>query len=308
MPSIRKTISGELTKAAYLNPNVTALTADLAGSVGFQEIKEKLPKQFVQCGIAEQEMLSLAAGIALSGGIPFAASYAAFHPGRNWDQLRTSVCYNLTPVRLISSHYGLSVGGDGATHQCLEYLALTLCLPNLRVLVPGNTPTAKWALQEALGEHRYPTVIFQPRETHEEDLDEIDATEVHELGYAYLSPSIETKTLLISTGLITQEALALYREKSATYGLAMLVDLTSLARADLAKLIHRYERVVIVEEHQEFGGLGSLLFALMAEYRLARVVVHCCINHRFGKSARAGKDLWSTYEIDRLSIARRLGE
>ena len=306
MPSIRKTISAELTNAALLDSQIIGLTADLAESVGLESIREKLPKQFVECGIAEQEMLSLAAGYALSGAKPFAASYAAFHPGRNWDQLRTSVCYNHTPVRLISSHYGLSVGGDGATHQCLEYLALTLCLPSLRVLVPFNTASARWCVQEALAEDYYPTVIFQPRETHEEAVDTKLLENYAETGFAYVPASDETKILLVTTGLITQEAYAVAREDARTRGLLSLVDLTSFDRAALAKIIYGYERVVIVEEHQEFGGLGSLLFQLLNEYKILRPTTHVCVEHKFGKSARLGKELWQAYGLDRISIARRL--
>ena len=306
MPSIRKTVSAELTKAALLDNRIIGLTADLAESVGLEEIREKLPKQFVECGIAEQEMLSLAAGYALSGAKPFAASYAAFHPGRNWDQLRTSVCYNHTPVRLISSHYGLSVGGDGATHQCLEYLALTLCLPQLRVLMPFNVESARWAVQEAVQEDHYPLVLFQPRETHEEVVDDTQLDNFAETGFAYLPASDETKTLFLTTGLITQEAHALVREDNRTRGLVSVVDFTSFDRAQLAKLIYQYERLVILEEHQEFGGLGSVLFQLLSEYKILRSTTHVCVEHKFGKSARLGKELWHTYGLDRHSLARRL--
>ena len=303
---MRKTIASTLYDAALNDSSVVLLTADLAESVGFEQVRQNLPAQFVECGIAEQQMMSMAAGFALSGKKPFAGSYAAFHPGRNWDQLRTSVCYNHAPVRILSSHYGLNVGGDGATHQCLEYFALTLSLPNLRVLSPFNTHSAVWSVQQALLENHYPTVIFQPRSEHAVAIDVLEESSFSQDGFSLLSHPDEATTLIITTGLIAEEAMSVYTTGDKPCDLACLVDITSFDREKLAKLIYKYSRIVIVEEHQEFGGIGSLIFGIMARYKLSKDVRHICVKQKFGKSAIDGKDLWSKYKIDSKTIAQHV--
>ncbi len=306
MPSIRKTVASTLYNLALEDTSVVAMTADLAESVGFDKIREKLPNQFVEAGIAEQELMSMAAGFSLSGKKPVVGSYAAFHPGRNWDQLRTSVCYNHTPVRIISSHYGLSVGGDGATHQCLEYLALTLCLPHLRVLVPFNTESAVWCTEQMITEDYHPTVLFQPRMEHKAELDKVELGEITNNGFVFLKSEEEAKALVISAGLISEESLKAYEDEDTPCDLVFMVDLTSYDQEKLAKLIYSYSKIIIVEEHQEFGGIGSLLFGLMARYKLARDIRHVCIRKEFGKSARVGKDLWPKYHIDTQTIKQHI--
>lgn len=122
---------------------VVVLTADLAESTRVDGFEKTYPDRFIECGVAEQNMMGVAAGLALSGKIPFVSSYAVFSPGRNWDQLRVSVCYSKANVKIAGSHAGLSVGPDGATHQALEDLAITRVLPNLTVIVPCDAEEAK---------------------------------------------------------------------------------------------------------------------------------------------------------------------
>jgi transketolase len=306
MHSIRKTISNTLFELAVEDQNIVALTADLAESVGFDTIREKLPKQFVEIGIAEQELASLSAGFALSGMKPLAASYASFNPGRNWDQIRTSICYNHTPVRLLSSHYGLNVGGDGATHQCLEYLALTLCLPHLRVLVPFNNSSAKWSITEAINENHFPSIVFQPRADHNSLLDKIKIDELKEDGFVVLKNELESKVLIITTGLISSEAMQVFDDGENAIDIVFMVDLTTYNQEKLAKLIYRYNKIIILEEHQEFGGLGSLIFGIMAKFKLAKDIRHLCIKNKFGKSARIGTDLWDIYQISAAHLSSHI--
>src|SRR5258708_3185546 len=126
-------------------PSVVVLTADLAESTRVQDFQKAFPERFFEMGVAEQNMMGVAAGLALSGKIPFVSSYAVFSPGRNWDQLRVSVCYSQANVKIAGSHVGLSVGADGATHQALEDIGMTRSLPNLVVLCPADAHEAKKA-------------------------------------------------------------------------------------------------------------------------------------------------------------------
>ncbi|MBI2587260.1 transketolase family protein, partial [Candidatus Amesbacteria bacterium] len=125
------------------NRNVVVLTGDLAESTRALEFAKKYPDRFFECGVAEQNMTGIAAGLAAAGKIPFISSYAVFSPGRAWDQVRVSVCYSNLPVKIAGAHTGVSVGPDGATHQALEDIAITRCLPNMTVVVPCDAIETK---------------------------------------------------------------------------------------------------------------------------------------------------------------------
>src|ERR1035437_3090859 len=137
-----------LLKAGIDNENIVALCADLTESTKMNLFADKFPKRFIQVGVAEQNLASVASGIAAMGKIPFIASYAIFNPGRNWEQIRTTICYNNQPVKIIGSHSGLSVGPDGGSHQELEDIALTRVIPNMVVISPCDAIEAKKATIE----------------------------------------------------------------------------------------------------------------------------------------------------------------
>src|SRR6266545_3323654 len=125
--------------------NVVALCADLTESTRMEEFAKAFPERFIEVGVAEQNLVTVAAGLALAGKIPFTSSYAAFSPGRNWEQIRTTICLNERPVKIVGSHAGISVGPDGATHQMLEDIALMRVLPNMVVIAPGDSIEASKA-------------------------------------------------------------------------------------------------------------------------------------------------------------------
>lgn len=309
MNSIRQTVAETIFQFAKDDPKVIALTADLSSSVGFDPIKNTLPNQFIECGIAEQEMLSMAAGLSLSGFKPFAASYTEFHPGRNWDQLRTSVCYNQTPVRLISSHYGLSVGGDGATHQNLEYLSLTLCLPNLSVYLPFNNSSAIWATNKIYQNNEIGSILFQPREKHSEEIEKIDISGLEEDGFVFTKNSDQAYTthLIITGGLIASEAYKIDADnETPLVDYIFLVALSELNTQKLAQIIAKYDTITVVEEHQEHGGLGSIVLEIIAKNSLQKKVRHACIKTLFGKSSLNISNLWEKYDISFSKIASKI--
>ncbi|MDZ7586788.1 MAG: transketolase family protein, partial [Patescibacteria group bacterium] len=138
-PELKATREGYgqgLLAAGMKNSQVVALTADLTESTKASAFQEKFPQRFFNVGIAEQNLICIAAGMSLSGKIPFASSFAVFSPGRSWEQIRLSVCYQQANVKIIGTHAGITTGPDGATHQALEDLAITRCLPNLTVISP----------------------------------------------------------------------------------------------------------------------------------------------------------------------------
>lgn len=149
MKSLRDGYGLGLLELGQENDQVVVLAADLAGSTRSTVFAEKYPERFVQCGVAEQNMMGVAAGLALGGKIPFVNSFAVFSPGRNWDQLRVSVCYSNLPVKIAGHHTGFSAAGDGATHQALEDIAITRVLPNLTVLSPADPAEARACVMAA---------------------------------------------------------------------------------------------------------------------------------------------------------------
>ncbi|MBI2017979.1 transketolase family protein, partial [Candidatus Daviesbacteria bacterium] len=145
------------------NPNIVALCADLTESTRTQAFKDKFPDRFVEIGVAEQNLATIASGMAAAGKVPFITSYAMFSPGRNWEQIRTTICYNNQPVKIIGSHAGISVGPDGATHQALEDMAITRVLPNMVVICPCDAIEAKKATM-AIAKTKEPSYIRLSRE------------------------------------------------------------------------------------------------------------------------------------------------
>jgi transketolase len=142
---IRKGFGKGLLAAGEIDENVVAACADLTDSTQMSLFKEAFPSRFVEIGVAEQNLATVGSGLAAMGKIPFVSSYAAFSPGRNWEQIRTTICLNDRPVKVIGSHAGLSVGPDGATHQMLEDIALMRVLPNMVVIVPCDSLEAERA-------------------------------------------------------------------------------------------------------------------------------------------------------------------
>src|SRR3989344_797264 len=168
------------------NPNVVAVCADLTESTRTQAFAEKFPERFIEVGVAEQNLVTVAAGMALGGKIPFTTSYATFSPGRNWEQIRTTICYNDVPVKIIGSHAGISVGPDGATHQALEDIAIMRVLPNMVVISPADSIEAKKATL-AIAKNGKPSYMRLSREkvpviTTEDTPFEIGKAEIYREG------------------------------------------------------------------------------------------------------------------------------
>jgi transketolase len=304
MDSMRQTFKQELENLVKSDPSIIALTADLSTSVGMNEIKNIKPKQFIQCGIAEQEMISLGAGLALSGSKPFCGSFAAFNPGRNWDQIRTSICYNQSPVRIISTHYGLSVGGDGATHQCLEYLSLVLPLPNLDVLMPYNNSSTKYAINYIYNQNQKGSILFLPRENHTEKIESLNTKGLTENGFTYFQTNENqlAKTLVISCGLIAGQA---YTNKDYC-DLLFMVNLTCFNETKFIEILQKYNQILILEEHQAHGGLGSLVFPYITSLTNRPKIKHICTQKTFGQSSSSGIELWEKHKLDSNSILKEL--
>ncbi len=243
--------------------NVVVLTADLRDSVKAGDFAKKYPDRFVECGVAEQNMMGMAAGLALTGKTAFVSSYAVFSPGRSWDQLRVSVCYSEANVKVVGAHAGVSVGPDGATHQALEDMAITRVLPNLTVVVPIDSLEAKKATI-ALGRMKGPAYLRLTREktpvvTTEESAFEIGKADMLRDG---------SDVAIIGCGPVMYNALLAAKELEKTGVQVMVINNHTIKPIDAETIIAAAKKcgaVVTVEEHQVMGGAGSAVCEVLAK-------------------------------------------
>ena len=245
------------------NPNVVVLTGDLSESTRANMFEEKFPERFIECGVAEQNMMGIAAGLALSGKVPFVSSYAVFVPGRCWDQLRVSVCYSKANVKVAGAHAGISVGPDGATHQALEDVASVRVLPNIVVVVPCDSIETKKATV-ALGEHKGPVYFRFAREktpviTTQESPFKIGRAEIFREG---------ADVTIVACGPLVYQSLVAAAELEKEGISAEVINNHTIKPMDkltLASSAKKTGAVVTVEEHQINGGLGGAVAEVLAE-------------------------------------------
>ncbi len=286
------------------NPDVVVLDADLAKSTRSDWFAAKYPERFFDMGIAEQDMVGTAAGLALGGKIPFATTYGVFLAGRAWDQIRTTVCYADLNVKIAGNHGGISVGADGATHQALEDIALMRVLPNMRVIVPCDAVEAKKATVAAAAVHG-PCFIRFAREatpvfTAEEDVFEIGRANVLREG---------TDATVIACGPIVYEAL-LAHEALKAKGIAVRVvnmhTVKPLDEAAVLKAAAETGAIVTAEEHQLAGGLGGAVAELLVRHTPVPVAM-VGVRDTFGESGTP-EELAVRYGLTAADIAAAVAE
>ena len=270
-----------LKAAGETNPNVVALCADLTESTQMHLFRDAFPKRFIEVGIAEQNLVTVASGLARAGKIPFTSSYAAFSPGRNWEQIRTTATLNNQPVKIVGSHAGVSVGPDGATHQMLEDIALMRVLPNMVVVAPGDGIEAEKATK-LIAENGKPTYLRLAREK-----TPIFSTEdsPFELGKAYVLKEGHDVSLF-GTGTMTYQLLIaakLLEEKGINAEVVHVPTIKPLDTHTLLASVRKTGRVVTAEEAQAAGGFGSAVSELLSE-TLPVPIKRIGMQDRFGES------------------------
>jgi len=283
---IRKGFGRGLKKAGELDANVVAACADLTDSTQMSLFRDAFPDRFVEIGVAEQNLVTVGSGLAAMGKIPFVSSYAAFSPGRNWEQIRTTICLNDRPVKIVGSHAGVSVGPDGATHQMLEDIALMRVLPNMVVIAPCDSVEAEKATLAMAKDHR-PNYLRLAREA--TPIITTPATPF-EIGKAYVySPG--TDVTIIATGTMTYQALQAAEELYKDGIEAEVVHVATIKPLDaetILKSVRRTGCVITAEEGQIAGGLGGAVAELLAENH--PVPMHRIgMQDRFGESGEPGE-------------------
>lgn len=280
----RKGFGRGLKKAGEADENVVAACADLTESTNMHLFKETFPDRFIEIGVAEQNLVTVGSGLAAQGKIPFVSSYAAFSPGRNWEQIRTTICLNERPVKIVGSHAGISVGPDGATHQMLEDIALMRVLPHMVVIAPGDSVEAEKATLALAKDKKNPAYIRLARAD-----SPVFTTEdtPFEIGKAYVFEQGQDVTI-IATGNLTYQALVA-ADKLFKDGIdAEVIHCPTIKPLDVETIVRSAKKtgaVVTVEEAQINGGLGGAVAEVLAEEQ-PTPVVRVGMKDRFGESGK----------------------
>lgn len=295
---------------AQSNERIVALCADLSESIKLNKFKENFPNRYIECGVAEQNMMGVGAGLALANKIPFIASFAVFNPGRNLDQLRLAVYSDLN-IKVIGAHAGISTGEDGATHQALEDLALTCSLPKMTVAVPADSEQAV-ALTKQIAAHEGPCYLRLGRKK----LQAINELAVNppetQLGRAQVLRTGSDLTIF-ACGLMVQEALKAAQELEKINLSIEVINLHTLKPLDEKAIIESARKtaaILTVAEHEISSGLNSLVIQTIAkafgkELTQAIAIESLGMDNTFGESGK-DNELLRKYGLDYLGIIKKI--
>lgn len=281
---IRKGFGEGLLAAGERDHRVVALCADLTESTQMHHFAEHFPERFVEVGIGEQNLASVASGMAAMGKIPFFSSYAMFSPGRNWEQIRTTICYNHVNAKIVGSHAGVSVGSDGGTHQAIEDIAITRVIPRMMVVAPCDYIEARKATL-ALAGYDGPAYIRLAREgtpvvTTEDTLFTLGKAEI------FHDPGCTAVIGIVSTGSLTHNALVAAKLLSDSGIPTKHIHMATIKPLDgdaLIALAGEVNGIITVEEHQKAGGLGGAVAEFLSEKKPTKMI-RIGVDDKFGES------------------------
>lgn len=303
--ALRNGFGEGLAEVGEKDERVVGLCADLTGSTRMKAFAEKFPERFVEMGVAEQDLAVVASGMAAMGKIPFVSSYAMFSPGRNWEQIRTTICYNDRAVKIIGSHAGVSVGPDGGTHQAIEDMAITRVIPRMHVIAPCDTHEARRATH-AIAQTDAPTYMRLAREKTPVMTTEQTPFEIGKAYEMYRSKirDSNTETLnkseskdangqnvdvaIIGCGPLLHNALLAAKELEENGIKTVVLNSHTVKPLDAETILavaKEVGAVVSVEEHQKAGGLGSAIAELLAK-KAPTPMEFIGVDDQFGQSGK----------------------
>lgn len=283
-----------LKEAAEKNNHIVGLCADLTESTRMNIFKDAFPDRFVEVGVAEQNLMSVAAGFALAGKIPFAASYAAFNPYNSYGGIRTAICYSNLNVKIMGGHAGLGIGEDGAVTQALEDIALMRVLPNMTVVVPCDKEEARKATL-ALASHVGPAYI---RTTKFETRPVTTPETSFKIGEAITLTEGTDATIIVCGPMVEQALLAaqLLKENGKQITVLNMHTIKPLDTLAIQQSIQRSKVLVTVEDHQIYGGLGSAVAEYISQLAVAVKFKMIGVKDSFGQSGK-GDELYKKYGL-----------
>jgi len=300
MKPTRDGFGSGLVAAATADVNVVGLTADLAESTRMEAFQKQFPERFIEVGVAEQNMVTVASGLANYGKIPFVTSYASFSPGRNWEQIRTTIALNNVPVKVVGCHAGLTVGPDGATHQMLEDISLMRAMPNMIVVAPADANEAHRATL-AIAQNGKPSYLRLGREktpvftTNETPF---------EIGKAITLYEVESPDVgIIACGNMVYPAMLAAQELGNEGINATVINLHTIKPIDrnaIVAIAKSAGAIVTAEEHQIMGGMGSAIAEVLAE-EFPVPIEFVGMRDQFGQSGKPD-ELMKHYKLDKEGI------
>ena len=298
----RQSYGEELAKLGEENKDIVVLDADLTTATKTGIFAKKFPDRFINVGIAEQNLMGIAAGLSTFGKIPYASTFAVFAAGRAYDQIRTSIAYPKLNVKICATHAGITVGEDGATHQMIEDLGLMRGLPNMTVLSTSDDTQTRWAVREIakidgpvyLRLCRMATPVIY------------EGNEQFEIGKGIQLGS-GTDASIIATGVTVSEALKaqkILQEQGIDVRVIDIHTIKPIDRDLLVKCAEETARIITVEDHNIIGGLGSAVCEILSEEYPVKVE-RMGINDCFGRSGKA-EELMTYYKIDAEAIVNKV--
>lgn len=299
---LRNGFGDGLLKAAKKDKRIVGLCADLTESTRMEPFAKEFPSRFIEVGITEQNLASVASGMARMGKIPFISSYAMFSPGRNWEQIRTTICYNDVPVKIAGSHAGVSVGPDGGTHQALEDIALMRVIPRMQVICPCDVHEAEKATLQA-AKNSHPTYIRLARDKSAVMTTPDTPFEIGKAQIFFQSKGDKVDVGIVACGALVYQALkAAYEldEQGIKVAVMNMATIKPLDTDALKKLIINSKAIVTVEEHQLAGGLGSVVAEFAAQY-CPVPIEFVCVKDEFGQSGKPD-ELIDLYKLNQNAV------
>ena len=293
--STREGFGHALLELGKTNKNVVSLSADLTESTRAHHFAEKYPQRFFQSGVAEQNMVGMAVGLALEGKIPFASSFGVFVPMRCLDQIRISVCYNLVNVKLVATHCGLATGQDGATHQALEDVAALRAIPEITIIEPCDYRQAAQATK-MVAKHKGPVYL----RLHRAKFSNLSKG-VFKIGQADILKSGK-KLTIIGSGPVLTEVL-----NAAAGHDVEVINCHTIKPLDtkiILKSVRKTKRVLVVQDHQVIGGLGSAITELLSTHFPVKCKIMGMPN-KFGESGTP-TELWDRYGLSARKIKKQI--
>lgn len=295
----RQSFGEALTELGKQNPNIIVLDADLSAATKTSIFAKEFPDRFFDMGIAEQDMISTAAGLSTCGKIPFAATFAVFATGRSYDQVRNSVCYPNLNVKIAGTHSGITVGEDGATHQMLEDIGLMRGLPNMKVLSPSDDLQTKWAIEEA-------TKINGPVYIR---LCRLATPTIYEEKNFEFGKGIQhgegTEATVFATGNMVWGALQAKEELEKQGVNIRVVDIHTIKPIDkeiIVKCAKETKKLISIEDHSVIGGLGTAISEVLTDEYPAKLI-RLGVQDTFGKSGKA-EELLDYFELNAEKIKK----
>lgn len=293
MKATRDSYGEALVELGKKYDNLVVLDADLAGATKTVGFKSTYPERFFDMGIAEQDMMGTAAGLAIGGKVPFASTFAVFATGRAYDQVRNSIAYPNLNVKIAATHAGVTVGEDGATHQALEDISLMRSMPNMMVLSPSDDVQAHFLIEEAI-RHDGPVYIRLSRPATEEIY---DLNSKFEFGKG-VQHGEGTDAAIFATGVTVSEAIKAQKELAKENINVRVIDIHTIKPIDkdiIVKAAKETKKIITVEDHSVIGGLGTAVSEVLCEEYPTKVI-KLGVQDEFGKSGK-WNELMDYYKI-----------